>query len=109
MALQPEAEAAARVTLQERLELILGADNVYFQPPENVRMEYPAIVYERDLAETSFADNNPYRYEQQYQITLISYEATDLARMKIAALPQCSYVRHYTVKNLHHDVFTIFS
>lgn len=108
MALTPEAEAAARVALQEVLEVILGNDRVHFQPPENFRMEYPCIVYERDTAETSFADNNPYRYEQRYQVVYISNSPTDLERMKIAMLPTCVFVRHYTVKNLHHDVFTLY-
>lgn len=108
MALAPEAEAEAREALQARLELILGSDKVYFQPPENIQMEYPCIVYKRDSAETLFADNNPYRYEQRYQVTYISRNATDQARMKIAALPTCLFVRHYTVKNLNHDVFTLY-
>jgi hypothetical protein len=108
MALVPESEAAARIDLQERFELILGSTNVYFQPPENRQIQYPCIIYKRDTADTTFADNNPYRYEQRYQVTYISQNPSDLARMKIAALPTCLFVRHYTVKNLNHDVFTLY-
>ena len=35
-------------------------DNVYFQPPTNIKLEYPCIVYKRDFADTEFADDNPY-------------------------------------------------
>ena len=34
-----------RLDLHECLCKILNSNNVYFQPPENVRMNYPAIVY----------------------------------------------------------------
>ena len=36
-----------RYELHEFLCEILGSRNVYFQPPESVKMKYPAIVYER--------------------------------------------------------------
>lgn len=37
---------------------ILGSDHVYFQPPETVKMKYPAIKYERSDMEIMHADNN---------------------------------------------------
>ena len=48
-----------RTDLHEILKEILGSDNVYFQPPESYKMEYPCIVYERSALTTRFADNNP--------------------------------------------------
>ncbi len=46
--------------LNYRLFLVslLGSDNVYFQPPPTVKMQYPCIVYKRDYLNTEFADNN---------------------------------------------------
>jgi hypothetical protein len=108
MALQPEAAAASRLALQATLEEILGSQNVYFQPPTNVQIQYPCIVYKRDNADTGFAGNRPYRYEQRYQLTYISRDPDELTPLKIAALPQCVNVRYYTVKNLNHDVFTLY-
>ncbi len=108
MALDPEAQLDKRLDLQQVLETILGSQNVYFQPPSNVQMQYPCIVYKRDSANTSFADNNPYRYEQRYQVTFIAKEPSLPTPMKIAALPTCIFVRHFTVKNLNHDVFTLY-
>ena len=36
---------ANRLDLQALLEDLLGSRNVYYQPPESVKMNYPAIVY----------------------------------------------------------------
>lgn len=108
MALDPEQELAQRLQLQTTLELILGTTDVYFQPPPNTQMQYPCIVYKRDSAATEFADNAPYDYNQRYQVTYISRDPDDLPRMRIANLPRCVYVRHFTVKQLNHDVFTLY-
>ena len=39
---------------------ILGSPNVYFQPPANVLMNYPAIVYALKGIDTVRADNRVY-------------------------------------------------
>ena len=39
---------ASRLDLQTFLEELLESKNVYFQPPESVKMKYPAIVYALD-------------------------------------------------------------
>ena len=44
-----------RYELQAVLEGILGSGNVYFQPPENLKMRYDCIVYERSEIETVHA------------------------------------------------------
>ena len=40
--------AKTREELHELLVSVLGSRNVYFQPPESIRMQYPAIVYARN-------------------------------------------------------------
>ena len=62
---------ASRLDLQTILESLLGSQNVYFQPPSDLQMTYPCIVYKRDNASTEFAGNKPYRYEKRYQVTFI--------------------------------------
>ena len=97
----------SRLELQTLLET-MGALEVYFQPPENSQMEYPCIVYNRDDAETLFADNNPYRYMQRYTVTLIDRDPDSPVLDKIKELPRCTFNRFFTVDNLNHDVFTLF-
>ena len=108
MALDPDAEVARREELQAIFEALLGTPNVYFQPPSSKQIEYPCIVYKRDNADTAFADNVPYRYEQRYMVTFIAQSPSERTPLKIAALPRCTNLRHYTVKNLNHDVFTLY-
>lgn len=95
-----------RDPLQTILESIVS--NVYFQPPRNVQMEYPAIVYERGRADTAFADNYPYRVTKQYQVILITRNPDESAWNSIAALRMCSHERFYVADNLNHDVFNIY-
>lgn len=97
-----------RLELQTLLEGLLGTRNVYFQPPANVQMEYPCILYKRDAADSQFAGNTPYRYTKRYQVTYISQDPDSEIPDKIALLPMCVFDRHYAVRNLNHDVFSIF-
>jgi hypothetical protein len=60
---------APRLQLHELLQLI--TPHVYFQPPENVKLEYPCIIYKRDFADTKFADNEPYAFKKRYMVTVI--------------------------------------
>lgn len=51
---------ASRPDLQLLLEELLESRNVYFQPPESVKMNYPAIVYALEDIENAHADNGVY-------------------------------------------------
>lgn len=82
--------------------------NVYGQPPANVQMKYPAIVYERDRADTKFADDKPYSVTRQYALQLITQNVDDSIFEALAALPMCTHERYFVVDNLHHDVFNIY-
>lgn len=97
-----------RLQLQSLLETVLGSRNVYFQPPANIQMQYPCIVYSRDKADTKFADDIPYRYTKRYQVTVIDQNPDGLIGDKVADLPMCLYDRFFTADNLNHDVFTLF-
>ena len=46
-----------RLELHEQLCKILDTRYAYFQPPETVKMKYPAIVYELDDIRNEFADD----------------------------------------------------
>lgn len=94
--------------LQELLEDVLGSGNVYFQPPSNVTLLYPCIIYNRDNADEKFAGNQLYNRTQRYQVTVIDREPDSGIPDKVAELPMCSFDRWYAADNLNHDVFTIF-
>lgn len=82
--------------------------NVYFNPPETVKMNYPCIVYNRSTGNTAYADNNPYIFKVNYQITIIDRDPDSELIDKVAALPTARYDRHYKADKLNHDVFDIY-
>lgn len=97
-----------RFELQSLLEGMLGSRNVYFQPPSNVQLKYPAIVYERDSSETVFADNIPLLRTKRWSITYISRDPDALVPDLIEALPLCSFNRYFVADNLHHNVYNLY-
>jgi hypothetical protein len=97
-----------RTDLQDLLELLLGSENVYFQPPESLAMSYPCIVYSRNYLKSTFADNGPYAIDKCYNVTIIDKNPDSLVLDKIAALPKCKFDRHFTADNLNHDVFSLY-
>lgn len=97
-----------RLLLQSLLEGLLGNENVYFQPPENVRMSYPAIVYNRDYQAVFFADNQPYHRRLRYQVTVIDRDPDSLIPDRVAELPLTTLVRHFTLDQLNHDIYDVY-
>lgn len=95
-----------RLQLQTLLKTL--AENVYFQPPSNISLVYPCIVYSRDYAETLFADNSPYRHTKRYQVTVIDRNPDSDIPDKVAKLPLSAYDRNFVVDNLNHDVFRLY-
>lgn len=96
--------------LQEVLQEIMGPNHkVYFQPPENLKLTYPCIVYERSNALMTYADNSPYRITKRYTVTLITKSAdNDNYLDKLLELPMCTFDREFKSDNLVHDVFNIY-
>ena len=97
-----------RLELQTLLEETLGSRNVYFQPPETLKISYPCIIYTRDYAVTNFADNNPYTHTKRYSVTVIDKNPDSLIPEMIAAMPMSTFVRHFTANNLNHDIYNVY-
>lgn len=97
-----------RLELQSKLEELLGARHVYWEPPETLKMEYPAIVYSRTKIRIDKADNVNYRSINKYEIIVISRKPDSPVIEKILNLFYSSHDNHYVSENLHHDVFTLY-
>lgn len=99
---------ADRPSLQTLFEELLGSRNVYYDPPESVKMKYDAIRYSRSNIVNTHANNSVYVQNDRYEVVAIYRDPdSDLPR-KISRLPTCSHDRHYVADNLHHDVFTLY-
>ena len=96
-----------RLELHELLAELLGSRNGYYQPPESVRMKYPAIKYSRDDIQNTFANNNVYMQQYAYEITVIDEDPDSEIVDKISKLPTARFERHYTSDDLNHDIYKI--
>lgn len=94
--------------LRKVMKDISGVENVYFQPPENLRIQYPAIIYERGDIQNRPADDMAYSQHTFYEVTVVDKNPDSLLVYAVASLPRCKFGRHFKSDNLNHDTFIIF-
>jgi hypothetical protein len=99
-----------RLQLQSLLEEI--TENVYFQPPATLKMDYPCIRYERNggnvRGNVQRAGNLPYRLAKRYQITVIDRNPDSTLPDQVEALAMCEFDRWFARDNLNHWVYNLF-
>lgn len=97
-----------------RLELhgifvkLLGNESVYYDPPETIKLSYPAIVYSKADIDIDKADDVNYRKKTRYDFIVIDRHPDNPVIDKLLELPYCSYDRAYVSDNLHHDSLIIY-
>lgn len=96
-----------RTELQRTLEGIPGVRGVYYQPPESVKLKYPAIIYSRSSIGNDHADNAVYRQDISYELVVVEHDPDGAVTEAVSRLPMCRHNRHYVSDGLNHDVFTI--
>lgn len=95
--------------MQEELEEILGSRNVYFQPPESVKMKYDAIVYNLSDIRMDYADDKVYKKNRSYEVTVISRNPdNEIAENLLDHFKYISFDRRFISDNLYHDALTLF-
>lgn len=99
---------ASRLELQSKLEELLKKGKVYYQPPENQKMEYPAILYSKSKIESRYANNAKYSNFNRYEIIVIDKKPDNDVIQKILELPHSSFDRHYVSNNLNHDSIILY-
>lgn len=97
-----------RLSLQKILEEALGSRNVYFQPPESFRLQYPCIIYERNSGVPYHSNDELYNYIKSYTITVIDQNPDSEIPDKLEKLRYCDMDRFFITDNLNHWVFTIY-
>lgn len=97
-----------RIELQRMLEQLLGSRSVYFQPPSDVKMKYPAIVYHLNNIGNTHANNKVYIQSNSYSVTVIDSNPDSDIVDKVSQLPMCTFNRHYTADGMNHNVFTLY-
>lgn len=85
-----------------------GDRHVYYQPPESVKMKYPAIKYSRTNIDNKHADNTVYLQSHSYEVIVMDYEPDSKITDTLSKMKFCRFNRHYTSNGLNHDVFTLY-
>lgn len=99
---------ASQLELQSKLEDLLGLKHVYYQPPENLKMEYPAIRYSVSKIDSNYANNAKYSNFTRYDVIVIDRLPDNEVIQKILQLPYSSFDRHYVSNNLNHDSLILY-
>lgn len=103
------AQPRNRLELQSFLEDVLGSHEVYFQPPNTVRMTYPAIVYSLYQANGLHANNGEENYltSLAFRCIVIDKNANSKAAQKLVNTSFAALERSYVTDNLSHFSFII--
>ena len=99
--------ANTRLTLQGKLEEILGSRNVYYNPPESQKMNFPCIVYTKTYIKGIHADNNKYLDFTTYKITVVSKTPDHPAGKAIHNLPTTEFSTNYVKNGFYHEVYIL--
>ena len=96
--------------LQKDLQDLMGSKvKVYYQPPENLKLNYPCVIFDLNDAYSIHADNIPYLKVKRYSITLITTNAdNEIYVDKLLSLPRCSMERSFTTDRLVHVLFNAY-
>lgn len=99
----------SREELQTMLMEFLGSSNVYFQPPESLKIQYPAIVYDIYRVNQRFASDKQYLNYPGWSVTVIDKsKEVDWISKALEEFKYCSVERIYTADNLAHYSFIIY-
>ena len=81
---------------------------IWYQSPGNTKLIYPCIIYKLNDMPPIFANNNPYKIEHEYELTVIDSDPNSPLRERIAQFPKCRMTNSFESDNLHHYVFQIY-
>lgn len=90
-------------------QLIVFTNNLYFQPPSNVLMKYPCIVYGKATPDKKNANNRTYVSSDEYQITVIERDPdSNTADDIVASLPYSTISNRFVTDNLYHTIIKLY-
>lgn len=96
-----------RLALNEELKRFIPY--VYFQPPENLTMNYPCIVYSKTGKDRKHANDSTYLRKQLYQLMLIEHNPdSEIADLIEDHFPNCVISSYYKVDNLNHTILNLY-
>lgn len=90
-------------------ELLKFIPNVYFQPPSNIQMSYPCIVYNKAGKYNLMGNDELYFSMQEYRLMLIERDPDSTVADEIVKhFRNCRIDQYYTVNNLNHTTLELY-
>lgn len=97
---------ASRLELEEYFKTL--TKNVYYQPPVNTKMSYPAIRYSREDIGNTHADNLIYKQDLAYKVVVIDANPDSPIVTAVSKIPTCRFINHVTAEGLNNDTFILY-
>ncbi len=98
---------ASRLELHGKL--LEFVSNAYFQPPSDIQLVYPCIIYNKTDKFKEFSNNGIYITLQEYNLTVIDEDPDSLIADDIeSGLQYCSINQYYTADELNHITLTLY-
>lgn len=98
-----------RQMISGKLHELLGSDEVHFQPPENVKLVYPCIIYDFNGFKDINADNGAYISRERYTVTHIYRDPDGHLRNEFKEAFLYAFLSRTFVKdNLRHDTYEVY-
>ena len=82
--------------------------NVYFQPPENLKLNFPCIVYSLEGKDVRFADDGKYTKTRKYTVTVVDKNPDSDICENLEELSFCRFDRRYSSDNIYHTVYSLY-
>lgn len=100
-------------SLERRLDLHSKfrslCDYVYFQPPSDIKLIYPCIIYNKSGRDTLFANNEAYSQNTLYDVTIIYRDPdSQLPDLIMSNFEYCSILTEHIIDNLYHSVLRLY-
>lgn len=101
--------ATDRQILRDKLLKFFTEDQLYFSPPEKVRLTYPCLIYNKTGYEIDNANNTSYKEHTIFNVTYITRNPDDDKPLEMKrALKNCKILSHETIDNLYHTYLRIY-
>src|SRR5699024_10394451 len=91
-------------------ELLTVTKHAYFQPPANIKLEYPCIIYYRMEPNQIHANDTNYGITPAYEVTAISRDPEDETAIMLIKFFPISAInnRSSAINNLYHINLAIY-
>lgn len=99
----------SRIELQDVLAKIESGTKAYYQPPSNLQIQYPCIIYKDKPGATMKVADGLYKYTNRYDLLYITRTPKQsVIPLILGTFSYSSLSDIYVNDGLHHYAFTIY-